>query len=53
MSAFVIPSAANPMSQLSNQFRKSRIYARSGICRARTLTGCESGKWPGVATMSA
>jgi hypothetical protein len=48
---FVILSWANPTSQLSNQFHKSRIYACSGIW-IRTLAGDESGERAGVARMS-
>jgi hypothetical protein len=35
--AFVFLSAPNPISWLSNQFRKSRIYICSGISRVRTV----------------
>jgi len=48
----VILSEANPTSQLSNQFHKSRIYAHSGFFRVRTLAGDESGERAGVARMS-
>jgi len=37
----VILSAASPNSQLNNQFCKCRIYAYSGVSRARTFRGGE------------
>jgi hypothetical protein len=46
--AFVILSAANPISPLSNQFRKSRIYPRSrmfGSAPFQVTRGSKAPHW--------
>jgi len=49
----VILSATNPISLLSNQFRKSRIWFSSAISSVRTLVeDKEAGESKGVARTS-
>jgi hypothetical protein len=49
--AFVLPSTANPISLLSNQFRQWSIYACSGISRLRTPPHEESDESTGLIRM--
>jgi hypothetical protein len=48
----VILSAANRITLISNQFRKSRIYFNSAISSARTLADDDAGESVDAASVS-